>query len=124
MTTAQRVAQIFGWIFVLLGIVGLISSHTMEEALLLDRFPVNVLHNAAHLLLGIWGITAAKSFSGAKSYCTIAGLLYVLLAIVGYVEPNPGGVLPLGGDDVGLHAVLGLLLVLVGVTAKPKTAAA
>lgn len=124
MTTVQRAAQVFGWIFILVGIVGLVYSYNMDEALLLGMFPVNVVHNAVHILLGIWGITAAKTFAGAKSYATIAGVLYVILAIVGYVEPNPGGMLPLGGNDVYLHAALGLILLGIGLTAKPRTAAA
>ncbi len=120
MTTVQRAAQIFGWIFILVGIVGLAYSYDMQEALLLGYFPVNVVHNAAHILLGIWGISASKTFSGAKSYATIAGLIYVVLAIVGYVAPNPADMLPLGGNDVYLHAVLGVILLGIGLTAKPR----
>jgi hypothetical protein len=123
MTLVQRIAQIFGWIFVLIGIVGLIYSYTMEEALLLGLFPINILHNAAHLLLGAWGIMAARTFAGAKSYCTLAGFLYIILAIAGYLEPNPGNVLPLGGNDVWLHAMLGIILIVAGLTAR-RTATA
>ena len=122
MTTVQRIAQIFGWIFVLVGIVGFAYSYTMEEALMLGLFPVNVVHNLAHLLLGIWGIAAARTYGGAKSYCTIAGFLYIVLAITGYVEPNPGAMLPLGSNNVWLHVALGLILVVAGLTAKPRTA--
>lgn len=122
MTTVQRAAQIFGWVFVLVGIVGLYYSRGMDEALLLGMFPVNVVHNAAHILLGLWGIVASKTFSGAKSYATIGGLLYIVLAIVGYVEPNPGDMLPLGGNNVYLHVALGVILVAIGMTAKPGRA--
>ena len=124
MTTVQRVAQIFGWIFVLVGIVGFVYSYTMEEALMLGLFPVNVVHNLAHLLLGIWGIAAARTYGGAKSYCTIAGFLYIVLAIAGYVEPNPGAMLPLGANNIWLHAALGVILVLAGLTAKPRAVTA
>jgi hypothetical protein len=120
--TVQRAAQIFGWVFVLVGIVGMVYSYNMDEALLLGFFPVNVVHNAAHILLGLWGITAAKSYASAKSYCTYAGFLYIVLAIAGYMEPNLGGVLPLGGNDVYLHVALGVILLLVGMTAKQRTA--
>lgn len=122
--SVQRVAQIFGWVFVLIGIVGMVYSYDMHEELLLGYFPVNVLHNATHILLGIWGIAASKSFAGAKSYCTLAGFLYIVLAIAGYVEPNLMGRLPLGGYDVYLHAALGVILLLAGMTAKPRSAMA
>lgn len=124
MTTVQRAAQIFGWVFVLVGIVGMVYSYSMEGALLLGIFPVNVVHNLVHILLGLWGIKSAGSFASAKSYATIAGLLYLVLAIVGYVEPNPADMLPLGGNDVYLHAVLGIILLGIGITAKPGRAMA
>jgi hypothetical protein len=34
----------------------------------LGLFPVNVLHNIVHLLLGIWGVAASRTFGAAKSY--------------------------------------------------------
>jgi hypothetical protein len=126
MTTAQRVAQIFGWIFVLIAAWGFFVSRGSMDAnmatapRILDLFAVNVLHNLAHLVLGIWGILAARSFDGAKTYCTIVGVLYIVLAIVGYIEPTTWGLIPLGGADIGLHAALGVILLLVGITARPR----
>jgi hypothetical protein len=69
--TVQRVAQIFGWVFVLVAVWGFVVSGASMEAgedapAILGLFPVNVLHNLAHLLLGIWGILAARTFDGAK----------------------------------------------------------
>jgi hypothetical protein len=83
-----------------------------------------VLHNLAHLLLGVWGILAAQSFSGARAYARIAGVLYVVLAILGVVDPAAFGLIPLGGADIGLHAVLGIILAGAGFTAKAAPAAA
>jgi hypothetical protein len=125
MTTVQRVARIFGIVFILVAIVGFVATGigNMEAdpataPLLLGLFPVNVLHNVVHLLFGIWGLVAARSFSGARSYARIAGVLYLLLAVAGYVSPNGFGFVPLGGYDVWLHAVLGLVLAGVGFTAR------
>ena len=118
--TVQRIAQIFGWIFVLVGLVGMVYSYTMEEGLMLGLFPVNVVHNLAHILLGVWGITASRTFAGARTFALVGGAAYLLLAIVGYVEPNPGDMLPLGGNDVWLHAALAVILLLVGLTAKQR----
>ena len=85
---------------------------------LLGVFPVNVLHNAVHLLFGIWGLVASRTFGGAKSYAQIAGVLYLLLAGLGFAVPNGFGLVPLGGNDVWLHLVLGLVLAVVGFAAK------
>ena len=126
--TVQRVAQIFGWVFVLVAVWGFFVTGTSMEAgpdapAILGLFQVNVLHNLAHLILGIWGILAARSFDGAKTYARIAGVLYLLLAVLGLVDPTTIGLIPLGGADIALHAVLGIILAGVGFTAKPASAA-
>ena len=126
--TVQRVAQIFGWVFVLVAVWGFfITGGSMEAGMdapaILGLFPVNVLHNVAHLLLGVWGIVASRSFGSARSYAQIAGILYLVLAVLGFVDPTGFGLLPLGGGDFGLHAVLGLILAGVGFTAKQGRAA-
>lgn len=124
MTTVQRVAQIFGIIFILVAIVGFLATGMNMEAdpvrapHLLGLFPVNALHNVVHLLLGIWGLVASRSFSGARSYARIAGVLYIVLAVVGFIAPNGFGLVPLGGNDIWLHAVLGIVLAAVGFTAR------
>ena len=126
--TVQRVAQIFGWVFVLVAIWGFfVSGGSMEAGMdapaILGLFPVNVLHNLAHLILGIWGIVASRSFGSARSYAQIAGILYLLLTVLGLVDPTAFGMMPLGEGDIPLHAVLGLILAGVGFTAKPGRAA-
>jgi hypothetical protein len=91
----------------------------MENApKLLGMFPVNLPHNVVHLLFGLWGVAASRSFSGAKGYCQIAGVIYLVLAVLGFVAPTTFGFIPIGGSDIGLHAVLGLVLAAVGFTAK------
>ncbi|HEX6251966.1 MAG TPA: DUF4383 domain-containing protein [Gemmatimonadaceae bacterium] len=118
MTTVQRVAQIFGVIFLIIGIAGFFFSMSMDEALLLGMFPVNVAHNIVHLLFGLWGLAAARSFAGAKSYAQITGVLYLVLAVLGFVDPTGFGLIPIGGNDIWLHAAIGLVLSYVGFTAR------
>lgn len=125
MTTVQRVAQIFGGVFILVAIAGFVATGlTNMEAdpatapHLVGMFPVNVLHNVVHLLFGIWGLMAARMYSSARNYSRIAGVLYLGLAAVGYVSPNGFGFVPLGGADIWLHAVLGIVLAGVGFTAR------
>jgi hypothetical protein len=121
MTTVQRVAQIFGIGFIIIGIAGFFFSASMDEALLLGLFPVNIAHNIVHLLFGLWGLAAARSFAGAKSYAQIAGGIYIVLAVAGFVAPDGFGLVPLGGNDIWLHAVIGIVLVYFGFTAKADT---
>jgi len=121
MTTVQRVAQIFGIIFLLVGIVGFFYSRTMEMQMLLGIFPVNLLHNTVHVLFGLWGLAAARSFAGAKMYGQAGGIIYLVLAVLGMVDPSGFGLVPLGGNDIWLHAVLGIVLAYFGFTAKAGT---
>lgn len=127
MTTVQRVAQIFGVVFILIALAGFYTGGMSMEAdptaapAVLGMFPVNLLHNIVHLLFGIWGLAASRSWSGSKQYAQIAGIIYLVLAAVGFVAPDGFGMVPLGGNDIWLHALLGLGLLAAGFTAKPET---
>ena len=119
----QRVAQIFGWGFIVVGVGGFLATGVSMEAhpdlapKLLGLFPVNVLHNVVHLVLGVFGIVSAKNFTAAKQYCRITGIVYLLLAGLGAVSPDMFGLVPIGGYDIWLHLVLALPLLIVGFTA-------
>lgn len=125
----RKVALIFGIVFLLVGILGLVTPGGMgmsadpPSAMILGLFPVNVLHNVVHLLFGVWGIVASRSWNGAKTYGQIGGVIYLVLAVLGFVAPTTFGFIPIGGNDIWLHAVLGLVLAGVGFTAKPETTA-
>lgn len=74
----------------------------------LGLFPVNILHNGVHLLFGLWGLIASRSWDAAKTYARITAVVYTLFVIMGLV---PGlnttfGLVPLHGNDVWLHVVL------------------
>ena len=120
--TAQRVAQLFGIVFLLVGILGFVPG-AARDGLLLGIFPVNTLHNVVHLLFGAWGLMSARSFSGAVTYGKVGGIIYMFLAVLGFLSPNPMGLIPIGGADVWLHGVLGIALAFVGFTAKETATA-
>ena len=130
MPTVQRAAQVFGVVFLLVAILGFITSGGSMESdpamapKVLGLFPVNVLHNLVHLVFGIWGLVAARSWSGAKTYCQVSGVIYLVLAVMGIFAPTTFGLIPIGGHDIWLHALLGIALTAVGFTARADTAAA
>jgi uncharacterized protein DUF4383 len=125
----RRVAMVFGIVFLLVGILGLVSTGGMSmaadptPAMVLGLFPVNLLHSIVHILFGVWGLVAARSFAGAKMYAQVVGVLYLVLAICGFFIPTTFGLMPIGGNDIWLHAVIGLVLAGVGYTAKEEMAA-
>lgn len=130
MTTVQRAAQIFGIVFILVGILGFLASGTSMEhdpqlaPKILGLFPTNLLHNIVHLAFGAWGLVAARTFSGARTYGRVGGIIYLVLAALAFVDPTTFGLIPIGGNDIWLHAVLGIALAAVGFAAKDVTRAA
>ena len=120
MTAAQRLAQIFGWVFIIVGLAGFaatgldMNADHMTAPRLFGIFPVNAVHNVVHLVFGLWGVLGARSYGSARSYLVGAGIVYLVLAALGYVAPNGLGLVPLGGADIGLHLFLGLGLLLSG----------
>ena len=129
MATVQRVAQIFGAVFLLVGIIGFIapggtSMGVDPPGMLLGLFPINLLHNVVHCLFGVWGLAASRTFSGAKTYATVGGVIYLLLAVLGFIAPTTFGLIPIGGNDIWLHALLGVALLAAGMTARDTAAPA
>lgn len=124
MSRVQRVAQLFGWIFILVAAAGFVMAPTAMDAdlesapWLFGLFPVNLLHNLVHLAFGVWGVLAARSWGAAKRYCVVGGAAYLLLAALGLVAPTLLGLVPIGGHDIWLHALLGLGLLGAGYTAR------
>ena len=125
-------ARIFGAVFLIIGIGGFIpgltamdhAGHAADSEVTLrsffgyelGMFPVNVLHNIVHLLFGIWGLMAAKSYSGARGYFRTTAIIYAVLTVMGLI---PGlrttfGLIPLYGGDIALHAVLALVAAYIG----------
>lgn len=111
-------ALIFGIIYLLVGLMGLIPGllQPMEagnppltfdvlSGSLLGLFPVNILHTVVHLAIGMWGIFAYRSFDGARNFSLVTGIVFALLFLFGLI---PGlqtlfGLLPLHGADRWLH---------------------
>jgi hypothetical protein len=121
----QTVARVFGAVFLLIGLLGLVTTpRSLEPGLLLGLFPVNVLHNLVHLAFGAWGLIAGGTPSRATAYCQIAGGAYLVLAVLGLLTPSGFGLVPIGGHDVWLHAVIGLVLVAVGLRSRTEPAVA
>jgi hypothetical protein len=126
----KTVSMLFGVVFLLVGILGFVQGGTTmvsdptRAPHLLGLFPVNLLHNVVHLAFGLWGVLAARRWDVARAYCRIAGAIYLVLAVLGFVSPNGFGLVPLGGHDIWLHLVLGVVLAGVGVAARDEPTAA
>jgi hypothetical protein len=117
---AQRFAQVFGAIYLLVGILGFIPVVPFLVGTLpnvigplngaeLGLFPVNWLHNIAHIAIGVAGLATFRNSLGARSYALAIGILYLVLFLMGLILPNFFGLLPLGGADIILHLATALI---------------
>jgi hypothetical protein len=127
-TTLQKLAGVFGVIFILVAVLGFIvpggfvMAMDPNTGMILGVFPVNLLHNIVHLLFGIWGLVASRNWAGSKQFFTVGGIIYVVLTVVGFLSPTGFGLVPIGGANIGLHAVLAVAMLAIGYTAKPAPA--
>ncbi len=125
-TMTQKLAALFGVVFVIIAILGFIAPGGMAmqptdpatSAQALGMFPVNLVHNIVHLLFGLWGLAASRSWSGSKSFFTTVGIIYAVLVVCGWFFPDGFGLVPLGGNDIWLHAVLAVVMLGIGFSAK------
>lgn len=125
-TTTQKLAGVFGVVFILVAIVGFIAPGGMAmqptdpatAAQAMGIFPVNLLHNIVHLLFGLWALAASRSWGGSVSFFKTGGIIYAVLTVLGFLFPDGFGLVPLGGNDIWLHAVLAVAMLAIGFTAK------
>jgi Domain of unknown function (DUF4383) len=119
-TIAQRFAQIFGAVYLLVGIIGFIPPLLIGAVpgaigpfagYLIALFAVNWFHSLAHLLIGVAGLATYRSVTGASAYALALGIAYALLFVLGLIFGLRflGGLLPLNGWDHALHLLTALI---------------
>lgn len=112
---AKTLAMVFGVVFVLVGLLGFVPNPLvgMEGAL----FETDLLHNLVHLLFGvILVVMSRKSESASALWLLILGIVYLVLAVLGFVMiPEEGellGLVHMNHADHWLH--VGLAVVMIG----------
>lgn len=82
----------------------------------LGLFPTNFLHNAVHIAVGVLGIAASTSLSGAIVYNQAFAILYILIALMGLLPftNTTFGTMPIFGNNVWLNALTAIIAGYVG----------
>lgn len=107
MNVSRIYALAFGAVYTLVGIVGFAVAPTLQTHDLVI-FPVNALHNAVHLAVGLVGLAAF--FAGRETqYGRGMAVLFAILAVAGFLPQPLLGLVPLGGWDIALHAATAIL---------------
>jgi hypothetical protein len=73
-----------------------------------------MLHNAIHIAFGAWGIVASRNHDGSRNFGRIGAIIYGLLVVLAFVDPTTFGYVPIGGNDIWLHAVLAAAMAYIG----------
>jgi hypothetical protein len=110
----SRMLKTFTWvlgvILIVIGALGFINNPV------LGLFDVDTIHNIVHLLSGIVAIIAAMGgASYARLYLIVFGIVYALVAVIGFV--NNGDILGLfaaNRSDDYLHTAIALACLAVG----------
>ena len=124
-------AILYGIVFLAIGILGFVPGVSVPDAngmpMLLNIFMVNTNHSIVHIVSGVVFLLCGFAGSGASStFFKIFGLVYALVAIMGFVVGNGGmifGLISNNTADTWLHVVLAVTMLWLGFGAS-KTAAA
>ena len=127
---AQIGAIVAGAAFLLVGILGFIPGITTDfddiafagtdsQAELLGIFQVSVLHNIVHLLFGVIGLWAARTWVTARTYLLASGAVYLVLFVYGIVidRDADANFVPVNAADDWLHLGLAIAMIAVGLLA-------
>lgn len=108
---AKTVCKILGVVFVLVGICGFVAPTLLGAHLTPAHNLVHIVSGAIALYFGFAG-----SYSGAKGFCLIFGIVYLLLGVAGWFMGtgpehmfNIGSLLMLGKVDHIIHMLLGIV---------------
>jgi hypothetical protein len=112
----KKLAMIFGAIFALVGILGWVPGITNSDGMLLGIFHVDTIHNLIHLVTGLVGLwLGSSSESGSRSWFQIFGVVYALVAILGFIQEDKIlGLFVSNMADTWLHLVLAAVLLAIG----------
>jgi hypothetical protein len=132
-TAVQNGATAFGWVFLLLGVMGFIPLFTPgfsgisfagndTTAELFGVFEVSVLSNLIHLAVGVLGLIMGWMVGASIRYLTIGGVCFAILGLYGLIAPDDSAAdfLPANWQAGLLHLGLGILMVVLGFTLHRK----
>ena len=112
----QRFAQVFGAVYLLVGLLGFaftgFANFAGTQGDVEILFEVNPLHNIVHIAVGAVWLLASRSEAAARGVSTVIGAVYLLLGVAGFfLVGTSANILALNTPDHFLHlATAGLAL--------------
>jgi hypothetical protein len=123
-TLAQVYALTLGVVLVAVGVLGFIVEPSFAigdsaQRGTLIAFDINGWHNVVHVLSGVVGIALAGTAAKARLFCIGYGVVYTLVAVLGFVVGDGGlllSIIPINTADNLLHLAIALTGIGIGLT--------
>ncbi len=122
----KTAATIFGIFFIASGIAGFVPA-LAPDGMLFGLFMVDTVHNCVHLASGVAALMCALAGAGAaRKYFQIFGIVYALVAVLGFVYGNSPllGMMAHNKADIGLHFVIAAVSLFLGFAGARDTVSA
>jgi hypothetical protein len=114
---AKTIAMVFGWIFLIIGVLGFISNPIVGDT---GIFHADLNHNLVHIVSGIIFLWVSyKSPMKSSALLKIFGAVYLIVAILGFFMGSGSilGLIEVNSADNWLHLVLALVFIWAGLKA-------
>lgn len=111
------VAVLFGIALIFAGVAGFMPVFNINGALF-GIFMVSDMHNIVHIVSGVIAIMAATSHKATKLYFLIFGLVYTLVAIIGFFNSGDLFIMHVNMADNFLHLGIGVVSLLLASCGK------
>jgi hypothetical protein len=114
---AQVYTLVIGCALVVIGTAGFFyiasfsSGDGAERDAVLGIFHMNGWHNVLHIASGAIGLVLAGSYAGARGYALGLGVVYLLLALLGFTAGDGDEIfelIPVNTEDNVLHLLIGI----------------
>jgi hypothetical protein len=128
---AQVYAVVIGAVLVVAGITGFFYNASFATGDGTDRdavigiLDVNGWHNVFHIVTGGLGLAVASSYAASRGYALGLGLVYLVVAFVGFVAGSGDEIvnlIPVNTEDNFLHLLIGMAGVGAGVATPASPA--
>lgn len=110
----KKLLQYFGYVFILIGILGFVPALT-PDGFLLGLFMVNPIHNVIHILSGALAIYfASQSDKAASLFAYAFAAVYLLVTLLGFTTGTFLGLMGLNTADNFLHVLFTVVFAYIG----------
>lgn len=132
-TSIQKAATLFGWVFLLVGVTGLIPWHDGYYDGLMDFsgpgaeqlgfLGVNILEVLVHFGYAAAGFVMARTASAARTYFLAGGAIYFVVWIYGLLTwDSSANIIGVNQAANWVHFLLGVVMVGIGLALGRETA--